>query len=95
MKRNAIGSFSLCTLLALVACSKPQSAKQAGEAGAGAGVASSEKPAPFNAGPVKIALVQYSGAGDYFEQWTEGARQQADSIGFEIQLYDAKADTAK
>ena len=31
------------------------------------------KPAPFNAGAVKIALVQNSGAGDYFQQWTNGA----------------------
>ena len=49
---------------------------------------------PFDKGPVKIALVQYSGAGDYFEQWTKGARQQADSIGFEMQLHDAQADDA-
>ena len=37
-------------------------------------VASSQaatKPAPFNAGPVKIALVQNSGAGDYFQQWQQ------------------------
>ena len=95
MKRNAVISLGLCTLIVLLACSKTQGAKHAGEAGAGAGASSSEKPAPFSSGPVKIALVQYSGAGDYFEQWTEGARQQADSIGFEVQLYDAKADTAK
>ena len=25
-------------------------------------------PAPFDAGPVKVALVQNSGAGDYFQQ---------------------------
>ena len=52
-------------------------------------------PAPFDEGPVKIAIVQNSGAGDYFQQWTNGARQQGDAIGFEIQLYDAQADNAK
>ncbi len=52
-------------------------------------------PAPFDAGPVKIAIVQNSGAGDYFQQWTNGARQQAEAIGFEVQVYDAQADNAK
>jgi simple sugar transport system substrate-binding protein len=44
------------------------------------------------AGPVKIALVQNSGAGDYFEQWTVGVRKQAEAAGLEVQVYDAKAD---
>jgi simple sugar transport system substrate-binding protein len=56
---------------------------------------SAPKPPPFDAGPVKIAIVQNSGAGDYFQQWTNGARQQAEAIGFEVQLYDAQADNAK
>ncbi len=53
------------------------------------------KPAPFDGGPVKIAIVQNSGAGDYFQQWTNGANQQAAAIGFEVQIYDAQADNAK
>lgn len=53
------------------------------------------KPAPFDKGPVKIAIVQNSGAGDYFQQWTNGAKQQAAAIGFEVQVYDAQADNAK
>jgi len=57
--------------------------------------AASDKPAPFDEGPVKIAIVQNSGAGDYFQQWTNGAMQQAEAIGFEVQLYDAQADNAK
>lgn len=57
--------------------------------------APSDKPAPFDAGPVKIAIVQNSGAGDYFQQWTNGARQQAEAIGFDVQVYDAQADNAK
>jgi len=52
-------------------------------------------PAPFDAGPVKIAIVQNSGAGDYFQQWTNGAMQQAEAVGFDVQLYDAQADNAK
>ena len=53
------------------------------------------KPAPFNAGTVKIALVQNSGAGDYFQQWTNGAKKQAAAIGIDMQIYDAQADNAK
>jgi simple sugar transport system substrate-binding protein len=44
---------------------------------------------------VKIALVQYSGAGDYFQLWTDGAQKQADAIGFTMQHYDAQAQDAK
>ena len=53
------------------------------------------KPAPFNAGAVKIALVQNSGAGDYFQQWTNGAKLQAKAVGLSMQIYDAQADSAK
>lgn len=57
--------------------------------------AGSELPAPFNAGTVRIAVVQNSGAGDYFQQWTNGAKQQADALGIEYVWYDAQADNAK
>jgi simple sugar transport system substrate-binding protein len=53
------------------------------------------RPAPFDRGPVKIALVQYSGAGDYFQLWTQGARKQADASGLSMQHYDAEAQDAK
>ena len=55
----------------------------------------SSAPAPFDAPPVKIAVVQNSGAGDYFQQWTNGAKQQADALGIEYTWYDAQADNAK
>ncbi len=54
-----------------------------------------EMPAPFDEGGVKIAVVQNSGAGDYFQQWTNGAKQQADALGIEYTWYDAQADNAK
>lgn len=52
-------------------------------------------PAPFDKGGVTIAVVQNSGAGDYFQQWTNGAKQQADALGIEYTWYDAQADNAK
>lgn len=94
MNRSSIARFGLCAALASIACSRGQKAEQQ-DTSRPAGAGSAAKPAPFDKGPVKIALVQYSGAGDYFEQWTDGARRQADAVGFDIQLYDAKADAAK
>jgi simple sugar transport system substrate-binding protein len=52
------------------------------------------KPAPFDAAPVKIAMVRQSGAGDYFQQWGGGAQKQAEALGFQMQVYDAQADNA-
>ncbi len=52
------------------------------------------KPAPFDKGPVKIAMVRQSGAGDYFQQWGGGSVKQAAALGFEMQVYDAQADNA-
>jgi simple sugar transport system substrate-binding protein len=78
----------------LLSCSKERGPAPPDTAGAASAEAAA-KPAPFNKGPVKIALVQYSGAGDYFQLWTEGARKQADAVGFSMQHYDAKADDAK
>jgi len=58
--------------------------------------ATGEAPAPFAGDePVRVALVQNSGAGDYFQQWTNGARQQAAALGIELQVYDAQADNAR
>ncbi|MFL5494872.1 MAG: substrate-binding domain-containing protein [Gemmatimonadales bacterium] len=82
-------------MLGVLACSNDHAGERQGAARTGSGPVSAEKPAPFNAGPVKIALVQYSGAGDYFEQWTAGARAQGKVAGFDIQTYDAQADPAK
>jgi len=96
MKRNTTARrLGLYTLFGLLACSKGQDGDQPGVARSAAGTASDEKPAPFNAGPVKVALVQNSGAGDYFELWTVGVRGQADAAGLEVQIYDAKADPGK
>lgn len=52
-------------------------------------------PAPFSDRVVRIALVENSGAGDYFQQFRNGAIQQAEAIGIEYEVYDAQADNAK
>ncbi len=96
MRSNtAAATFVLSTALLARACSHDRQRDQPGAADAARGDTAAAKPAPFDKGPVKIALVQYSGAGDYFQLWTKGARQQADAIGFTMQGYDAKADDAQ
>jgi simple sugar transport system substrate-binding protein len=87
--------FGLCTALLFIACSPARDRDQPSAARSDSGARTAGKPAPFDKGPVKIALVQYSGAGDYFEQWTKGAQQQADAVGFTMQRYDARADDAR
>lgn len=54
----------------------------------------SDAPAPFD-GDVKIAVVENSGAGDYFQQFRNGYTQQFDAMGVEYEIYDAQADNAK
>ncbi len=95
MKRNTITRLSLCTVLGWLACSTDHAGDRQSRARTASGAVAGEKPAPFDAGPVKIALVQYSGAGDYFEQWTAGAREQGNAAGFDIQIYDAQSNPAK
>jgi simple sugar transport system substrate-binding protein len=82
---------------ALASCSQDTKGetKTADTGSVSSAAAGAEKPAPFSEGPVKIAVVQNSGAGDYFQQWTNGAKQQADAIGIEYTWYDAQADNAK
>jgi simple sugar transport system substrate-binding protein len=95
MTCNPVPALALCTALLVLACSQNRDRDRGSPADTVAAATPARKPAPFDKGPVKIALVQYSGAGDYFELWTKGAQQQADAIGFTMQHYDAKADDAK
>lgn len=103
----AVTAAVMSTTLMLAACSQSSTSEESSAAApaASSAAASAEAsaeaspaaamPAPFDAGPVKVALVQNSGAGDYFQQWTNGAQQQAATIGMELQVYDAQADNAK
>jgi len=95
MRSNTIAGGGLCAALLVVACSQGRDRAPPGGAGTDTSAAAGQKPPPFDKGPVKIALVQYSGAGDYFELWTKGATAQADAVGFSMQRYDAQADDAR
>ena len=99
-KRTWPSLLAILMVLSLIvaACSQDteEQTTTTAETGSTEAPATTDKPAPFDTGePVKIALVQNSGAGDYFQQWTNGAKQQAEAVGFEMQIYDAQADNAK
>jgi len=95
IKNKALAGITVVAALLLAACSQGTSDTATGADEGTVAEATGTKPAPFDAGPVKIAIVQNSGAGDYFQQWTNGANKQAEAIGFEVQVYDAQADNAK
>lgn len=102
MSRSTILAGLAATALLVTACSQsgttpaPSAAASADASAAPSAAASTAaKPAPFDKGPVKIALVRQSGAGDYFQQWGQGATKQAAAVGFDMQVYDAQADNAQ
>ncbi|MET7473981.1 substrate-binding domain-containing protein [Streptomyces sp. NPDC005648] len=89
-------SLASASALLLAGCSQSTDAsKDTGNAAASASAATGKKPAPFDKGAVKVALVRQSGAGDYFEQWGNGAKAQAKALGIDLTVYDAQADNAK
>lgn len=96
--RLSLAALSLASVSALLlsACSQSSDAsRQSADTTASASAATGKKPAPFSKGPVKVALVRQSGAGDYFEQWGNGAKAQAKALGIDLTVYDAQADNAK
>jgi simple sugar transport system substrate-binding protein len=95
MRIHSASSAGLSIALFLFGCSRERANEQPGANPPAGGADAAARPAPFDKGPVKIALVQYSGAGDYFQLWTEGARNQADAIGFTMQHYDAQAQDTR
>ncbi|MBK3563162.1 substrate-binding domain-containing protein [Streptomyces sp. MBT62] len=87
-------SLASASALLLAGCSQSGDASK-NTADTAASAATGKKPAPFSKGTVKIALVRQSGAGDYFEQWGNGAKAQAKALGVDLTVYDAQADNAK
>jgi simple sugar transport system substrate-binding protein len=101
MSRSArlpFAAISLASASVLLAAGCSQSSSVTGgtaDTAASASAATGTKPAPFSKGTVKVALVRQSGAGDYFEQWGNGAKAQAKAAGIDLTVYDAQADNAK
>src|SRR5699024_847789 len=99
MRNRKIFAASATALALLVtACSQDVADSDDGGQAEGGSVAeaeSDELPEPFDGGEVRLALVQNSGAGDYFQQYLNGSKQQAEAMDVELDVYDAQADDAK
>lgn len=52
-------------------------------------------PAPFDKGGVKIALVGYISAGDFFQAYQAGAVAQAKVIGVDLRVFQGRQDAAQ
>ena len=104
-RRSASVGVIAVAALALAACSQSSSSSSSSSSSATEAASSAAAtdaatdaaaaPAPFSDGPVNIALVRQSGAGDYFTAWGAGAQKQADAAGINLTVYDAQADNAK
>jgi simple sugar transport system substrate-binding protein len=89
---TAIGAASLLALT-LAGCTQGDPAPQESSDSGTVVDATDDAPAPFD-GDVSIAIVQQSGQGDYFQQYLNGTRQQAEALGVNLSVYDAQGDNA-
>lgn len=98
MRINTVtGALGAAAILALTLAGCSQGAPATSETKSETGKvaeASAEAPAPFDQEGVKIAIVQQSGQGDYFQQYLNGTRQQADALGVDLSVFDAQGDNA-
>ncbi|WP_028536409.1 substrate-binding domain-containing protein [Paludibacterium yongneupense] len=51
-------------------------------------------PPPFDKGGVKIALINYLSAGDFFQAYEGGAQRQARALGIDLRVFPGKQDAA-
>ena len=66
----------------------------AGALGSTAGA--SNLPAPFDKpGRVRMALVRYLSTGDFFKSYLAGAREQAEALGVDLQVFDSRQDAER
>lgn len=87
----ALAAAASTAVLVLAGCAQ----QTAAEPDTTQATATAERPAPFDGEPVEVALVQQSGAGDYFTAWTAGAKAQAEAANIELTVFDARNDNAK
>ena len=52
-------------------------------------------PAPFDKGGVKVALISYISAGDFFQAYQAGAEAQAKALGIDLRVFPGRQDAAE
>lgn len=51
-------------------------------------------PAPFDKGGVKVALISFISAGDFFQAYQAGAEAQAKALGIDLQVFPGRQNAA-
>lgn len=98
--RALMAGITGASMLLMAACSQgagnqPEPAAEPTATDQGeVGATSAEAPAPFDEEGVQIAIVQQSGQGDYFQQYLNGTKQQAEALGVELSVFDAQGNNA-
>ncbi len=97
-KNKAFAAVAAAALaLGVTACSQGGSSATTGAANNPNGQVQSgtgAKPAPFDKGQVRVAIVQNTGQGDYFQQYLNGTKKQAEALDMKLDVYDAQGDNA-
>src|SRR6478609_6122069 len=52
-------------------------------------------PAPFDKGGVKVALISYISAGDFFQAYQAGAQAQAKALGIDLRVFPGRQNAAE
>jgi simple sugar transport system substrate-binding protein len=52
-------------------------------------------PAPFDKGSVKLALISYISAGDFFQAYQSGAQVEAKKLGIDLRVFPGKQDATE
>lgn len=52
-------------------------------------------PPPFDAGGVRVALVSYLSAGDFFQAYQSGAQAQAKALGIDLRIFPGRQDASE
>lgn len=97
MNKLIVAGIAAVSALSLAACSQGSGAttvKPKNQDSASVQEASGDAPAPFDQAGVRVAIVQNSGQGDYFQQYLNGTKQQAAALGIDLSVYDAQGDNA-
>lgn len=94
--KTLVAGIAGVSMLLLAGCSQggTSSASTTPAAPAASTTPVAAAPAPFDKPGVKIAIVQQSGQGDYFQQYLNGTKKQAAALGVDLSVYDAQGDNA-
>ena len=95
-KKALIAGLMVASLAILPGCSQSGSTDATSEdQSAKVEKATAPAPAPFSEGEVHVAIVQNTGQGDYFQQYLNGTKKQAEALKMKLDVYDAQGDNAK